>query len=178
MVLANPTWPAYGGLISGTGSLTKTADGKFTYTSATGPSGAFRVSQGTLAFPFGLANIGAEIVVSGGATLEAGGLIKRALGGNGILTATDDLLVGKSTHAGQFNLGGTSGSAERSTSEAMPFVILFRGQSDPWQPDGKASPMAAADHSQRCAAWRPVLARYYESPNRYRQRHGQRRFRR
>jgi hypothetical protein len=47
--------------------------------------------------------------VAGGATLEAGGQVNRAISGNGTVTATADLIIGSSTQAGQFNQGGTPG---------------------------------------------------------------------
>jgi len=110
LILANPSSQTYAGLISGTGSLTKTGSGKFTYSAATGPSGSIGVNQGTLAIPLGLANAGGAITLASGATLEAGGNIKRAVLGNGIVTATDDLYIGRSLQTGQFNQGGVPGT--------------------------------------------------------------------
>ena len=49
------------------------------------------------------------MIVVAGATLSAGGQIKRAISGEGTVTATDDVLIGSSTQVGQFNQGGAPG---------------------------------------------------------------------
>jgi autotransporter-associated beta strand protein len=100
---------SYAGVISGSGSLTKTGTGRLTLTNALNSTGAIAINQGTLAVPSGIPMAGPAISLPADATLEAAGLIKRAVTGAGTVTATGDLITGNSKQAGQFNQGGSPG---------------------------------------------------------------------
>src|SRR5208283_1239804 len=97
--------------ISGSGGLAKSGSGSLTLRGADtlGSTGAVTVSQGTLAAPLGIPHGGGGITLDTGATLQAAGLVNRALTGAGTVTATGDLFIGNSTQAGQFNQGGGPG---------------------------------------------------------------------
>ena len=69
-----------------------------------------RGQPGHAALPSGLA-AGGPLTVASSATLQATGLIARAVTGAGTVTATDDLIIGKSEQSGQFNQGGSPASA-------------------------------------------------------------------
>ena len=102
---------SYAGLMTGTGSLAKTGGGQLTLPEANtfSSSGGITISQGILVAPFGISRSGSPVSVAAVATLEAGGQVNRAISGTGTVTATADLIIGKSTQAGQFNQGSTPG---------------------------------------------------------------------
>ncbi len=98
--------------LSGSGSLITTGSGQLTLPGADtlSISGGVSVSSGTLAAPLGIPHGGGAIDVAGGATFAAGGQVKRAVSGNGAVTAISDLIIGNSTQPGQFNQGGSPGT--------------------------------------------------------------------
>ena len=114
------------GLISGAGTLTKTGDGNLTLGGADtlSTSGGVVLNGGTLAAPYGISHSGAAITLTAPGTLMIGGRVSRAISGTGTVTATDDLLVGKSSQAGQFNLGGVPGVGGTLNVGANAVVIM------------------------------------------------------
>jgi formylglycine-generating enzyme required for sulfatase activity len=120
------TSTTYSGVVSGSGNLTKIGIGRLTLPGADSfsGSGAIAVNQGGLTIPFGISHGGAVVTVAGGATLEAGGQIKRAISGTGTVSATADLIIGSSTQPGQFNMGGAPGVGGTLNAGSNAVVIL------------------------------------------------------
>ncbi len=112
----------YAGSMSGAGNLTKIGSGQLTLVGADifSASGGISINQGTLIAPYGVSHGGAAVTVAGGATLQAGGQVDRAVSGLGTVTATGELLIGNAVQTGQFNMGGALASAARSTSAVTP----------------------------------------------------------
>ena len=108
--------------MSGSGNLTKIGSGQLTLVGADifSASGGISINQGTLIAPFGISHGGAAVAVAGGATLQAGGQIDRAVSGLGTVTATGELLIGNAMQTGQFNRAAHLASAARSTSAVTP----------------------------------------------------------
>ena len=108
LVFNQATDGTYAGTINGSGLVGKSGSGQLTFSSINVTSGPIAVNQGTLVVPSGLAT-GGPLTVSSGATLQAAGLIGRAVTGAGTVTATGDLIIGNSQQTGQFNMGGAPG---------------------------------------------------------------------
>jgi autotransporter-associated beta strand protein len=89
--------------------MTKAGAGRVTLTRAENiaTSGAITIAQGILAAPYGLPLGGEDLFLDHDGTLEAAGYIPRPISGTGTITAMDDLLLGRSSRAGQCNLGGS-----------------------------------------------------------------------
>ena len=97
---------SYGGALSGPGSLVKTGPGRATIASPATYTGATTVSAGTLTLPNTLNTPGGAIAIEANGTLEASGIIQRAIAGAGQLTATGNLVAGDLTSTNGFDLGG------------------------------------------------------------------------
>ena len=106
--------------ISGSGGFTKSGSGGLTLPGADtlSSTGSIAIAQGTLTAPLGIPHGGGGITLAAGATLQAGGQVKRAVSGSGTVTATAELIIGNATQSGQFNKGDGRTSAARSTSAA------------------------------------------------------------
>jgi hypothetical protein len=110
LVFDQGTDVTFSGTVTGNGTITKTGVGRMTLSgignfSSTAP---ITISDGALVVPFGLPQTGAGIQVLGTGTLETAFSLPRAVSGTGTITATDDLLIGRSNLSGQFNLGGAA----------------------------------------------------------------------
>jgi autotransporter-associated beta strand protein len=101
----------YAGAMTGSGNLSKTGGGQLTVAGAGtfSASGGIAINQGTLIAPYGVSHGGAAVTVAGGAALQVGGEVNRAVSGNGTVTAASGLFIGDATQAGQFNQGGIAG---------------------------------------------------------------------
>lgn len=111
LIFDQPTDVTFAGTVSGTGSITKTGSGRMTIpgTGNFNANAPLTVAGGSLVLPVGLPQVGAAIQLVTGGTIEAANSIPRAVSGTGTILATDDLTIGRSSQAGQFNLGGAAG---------------------------------------------------------------------
>ncbi len=76
---AQPTDDTYSGLLSGSGRLIKTGAGKLTIATPATYTGTTTISQGTLNLPNTLNTPGGAIQIEANGTLEASGIIQRAI---------------------------------------------------------------------------------------------------
>ncbi|MCI0332782.1 MAG: autotransporter-associated beta strand repeat-containing protein, partial [Planctomycetes bacterium] len=97
----------YNGVISGTGSLIKTGPGRLTIATPATFTLATTVAEGTLALHNTPNTPGGAITIESAGTLEANGIVQRAIIGDGTLTATGNLLVGDLTSGSGFDFSGT-----------------------------------------------------------------------
>jgi len=137
VLFAQPSNGTYAGIISGTGSLTKSGAGALTLTGANTYAGGTTVAAGTLQLPKPAAAGLGGIQVNGGATLSlmpaagAGFVLNNALTGTGTVfakmgAATDTFAFGAGAGTafaglaeladGRFSLSGTNTAALTNTS--------------------------------------------------------------
>ena len=124
MVFNQATDGTYAGTINGTGTVGKSGSGATdVHVRSTSPAARSRSTRARSCCP---ADWPAAVrsAVSSGATLQATGLIGRAVTGAGTVTATGDLIIGNSQQAGQFNQGGAPGVGGTLNIGSNALVIL------------------------------------------------------
>ncbi len=93
--------------VTGTGGVTKTGAGRLIIGGALSHTGDTTVSAGILELPKGMGAAGLPVTVAAAAELRAGGVVNRPITGNGVITATDALVIGDITDPNGVAFDGT-----------------------------------------------------------------------
>lgn len=112
----------FGGVISGTGDLTKWGDGNLTLTNSHTYTGATFIKQGTLTVNGAISGAGGLVTIDSGATLNGSGTVNRDILVNGTL-ASSLIITGQLTLANQQSVGAVTSGTTATAASGQQLVV-------------------------------------------------------